>query len=387
LRVTGVDPRESLLTFSLVGGPVHELGRRLGLVRGANTVRLGLALGAIVWTVIAVLALLGGVGDQLFTLTVLGAHARLLIVIPLLFMCESWVIPRMSGFVRSLADSGIVRPHDLPTLNAEVARMNRWKDAWWPEVLLLLATIALALSGARLQNYGGSGAYDPTRHAMAAIVYFRVGLILFQFLFFRGLYRLALWGFFLWRVSRLDLRLLPAHPDRAGGLGGLEWVHQRFLPWILAISVLECASVAEDISAGRAALGSVYVLLALVLTLDAALFVAPLLVFTPKLWASRAKGLVDYMGLAGQYATAFERKWIERRDGAGEPLLGTADIQSLADLGGSIEVVEGMRWLPIGPRVLTQMAIAATVPFLPLLLFKYPLAELAQKFFARLLGL
>ena len=383
----GVDPREGLLTFSFVGGPVHELGRRLGLVRGANTVRLGLALGVTVWTVIAVLALFGGVGDQLFTLTVLGAHVRLLVAIPLFFMSESWAIPRMIEFVRSLASSEIVRPADVPVLNAEVARVIRWKDAWWPEALLLLGTIALAISGARLQNYGGSGVYDPTRHALAAIVYFRVGLVLFQFLFFRGVFRLALWGFFLWRVSRLDLRLLPAHPDGAGGLGALEWVHQRFIPWILAISALVCASVAEDIAAGRAALGSVYVVLALLLMVDATLFVAPLLVFTPRLWASRTKGLFDYMDLAGRYATAFERKWIGRKEPAGEPLLGTADIQSLADLSGSIEVIQGMRWLPIGPRVLTQMAIAAVVPFLPLLLFRYPLAELVQKFFTRLLGL
>ena len=34
-----------------------------------------------------------------------------------------------------------------------------------------------------------------------------------------------------------------------------------------------------------------------------------------------------------------------------------------------------------------QMTIAALVPFLPLLLFRYPLAELAQKLFTRLLGL
>jgi hypothetical protein len=32
-------------------------------------------------------------------------------------------------------------------------------------------------------------------------------------------------------------------------------------------------------------------------------------------------------------------------------------------------------------------ALAAIVPFAPLLLFQYPIAELAQKFFSRLLGL
>jgi hypothetical protein len=40
--------------------------------------------------------------------------------------------------------------------------------------------------------------------------------------------------------------------------------------------------------------------------------------------------------------------------------------------------------VPIGPRLLT---LAALAPLAPLLLFKYPLAELAEKFFARLVGL
>ena len=93
------------------------------------------------------------------------------------------------------------------------------------------------------------------------------------------------------------------------------------------------------------------------------------------------------MGLAGHYVSSFERKSNRESSTAGEPLLGTADIQSLADLGSSIEVVRTMRWIPSVRGVLTQMAIAALVPFLPLLLFRYPLAELVQKFVARLLGL
>ena len=46
-----------------------------------------------------------------------------------------------------------------------------------------------------------------------------------------------------------------------------------------------------------------------------------------------------------------------------------------------------MRWITIGPRLLTKMTLAAIVPLAPLLLFQYPLAELAQKFFSRLVGL
>ena len=67
--------------------------------------------------------------------------------------------------------------------------------------------------------------------------------------------------------------------------------------------------------------------------------------------------------------------------------MGSADLQSLADLNNAIGVVKSMRWITVGPRLLTMMTLAAAAPLTPLLLFQYPLAELAQKFFLRLVGL
>jgi hypothetical protein len=48
--------------------------------------------------------------------------------------------------------------------------------------------------------------------------------------------------------------------------------------------------------------------------------------------------------------------------------------------------VKGMRWITVGPRLLTMMTMAAIVPLAPLLLFQHPLAELAQKFLSKLVG-
>jgi len=60
-----LDAREEPLTFSFFGGPLHQLGRRLGLVRGdTTTVWLGLALGGGMWIMGAALALVGGIADR-----------------------------------------------------------------------------------------------------------------------------------------------------------------------------------------------------------------------------------------------------------------------------------------------------------------------------------
>jgi hypothetical protein len=225
------------------------------------------------------------------------------------------------------------------------------------------------------------------RGQSSAADYFHVGLNVFRFLLFRWGWKLTLWCWFLWRVSRLDLQLIPGHSDRAGGLGPLEGVHERFTPLVAALSAIACASFAESISTGALSVSAVYPTLALLLLMDGALFLAPLLVFTDKLWASRTKGVGAYMTLSARYVKEFEAKWTGGSIPEGEPLLGSADLQSLADLNNAIGVVKSMRWITVGPRLLTMMTLAAAAPLTPLLLFQYPLAELAQKFFSRLVGL
>jgi hypothetical protein len=173
-------------------------------------------------------------------------------------------------------------------LNADVARLKRLTDSPWPEALCLLAAIVVLITGTNPQ-YGISGAYDPARTTWSAWTYFRVDLPLFQFLVFRWVWRLGLWCWFLWRLSRLDLHLYAGHPDGSGGLASVGGVHERFTPLVAAISVFECAALAEDLSRGTVVIASVYPFLALLLLVDAALFLGPLLVFTDKMWACRTQ--------------------------------------------------------------------------------------------------
>ena len=200
-------------------------------------------LGPALWLVIVTLALMEGVQDRLFDLALVAGHARLLVIIPLFFACESWVAPRMTAFVATIARTGVVPPAAQSALHAEVSRINRWTNWWWPEALSLLGTAVMDATGSSLQTYGLSAANDPSRNALSAAVYFHVGLNVFRFLLFRWGWKLTLWCWFLWRVSRLDLQLIPGHSDRAGGLGPLEGVHERFTPLVAALSVIECTSL------------------------------------------------------------------------------------------------------------------------------------------------
>jgi hypothetical protein len=92
------------------------------------------------------------------------------------------------------------------------------------------------------------------------------------------------------------------------------------------------------------------------------------------------------MALAARYVTAFEAKWTGGDPPARDKLLGTPDLQALADLGQAISVVGGIRWITASRRLLTLMALAAIVPLLPLLAFEYTVLELVQRFFSKLIG-
>ena len=382
------DASANMPRFSLLGGPLYRLGVAAGLVRGrTNTVRMGLAIGLGLWLVAAVLGVLAG--RELFSLDMLGAHVRLLLAIPLMFFAESLIDPRLDDFMHVVVRSRIVPGEAALLLQQKLARVTRWKDGWLPDVICLL----LAVGFNHIVPYLPIPGLDSTARAVgvtdlsvAGVWYSVVCLGVLRFLLLRWILRLLLWMHCLWFLSRLPLRLVPAHADGVAGLGGLEVVHAHFAPLLLSISAVLAASFAVDIADGVMALEAVYPAAAAILLLDALIFVGPLLLFAPKLWACKVQGISDYMVLAEAYAGGFERKWL-RGEGPAEELLGSSDIQSLADLTTAVTVVREQRIVPASPRMLINLAIVALVPLAPLVLFKIPLTELAGQILGRLTGL
>jgi hypothetical protein len=53
-----------------------------------------------------------------------------------------------------------------------------------------------------------------------------------------------------------------------------------------------------------------------------------------------------------------------------------ADIQSLADMGNSFRFVVEMRNVPFGRRAVLELALAAAIPCVPLLLLVVPVSEI-----------
>jgi hypothetical protein len=111
----------------------------------------------------------------------------------------------------------------------------------------------------------------------------------------------------------------------------------------------------------------------------------PLLVFASQLAQAKRKGLHEYGTLAERYVREFDTKWLRCGAPADEPLVGSGDIQSLADLANSYEVVRTMRIAPITRDAVIGLAAATLLPIVPLVLTMMPLEELMTKLFKILL--
>jgi hypothetical protein len=105
----------------------------------------------------------------------------------------------------------------------------------------------------------------------------------------------------------------------------------------------------------------------------------PLMVFAGQLARAKRAGLGEYGVLAQHYVREFDAKWIRGGRDPGEPLVGSADIQSLADLANSFDVIRTMRYVPFSKETVFQLGIVTLAPLLPLSLTMISLEELLKR--------
>jgi len=212
----------------------------------------------------------------------------------------------------------------------------------------------------------------------AGLWYHFVAVPILQFFLFRWIWRLISWTLFLRDMARLDLELVATHPDRAAGLGFLGGAHLSLAIFPFAFSCVLSAHVAFQVHFEAVAVMSFKVVFAVYLVAMLLLILGPLLIFTPLLARTRRQGLREYGIFANTYNRAFHQRWVAGEPPADEPLLGSADIQSLADLGNSFGLIREMKIFPFSQQQILQIAIISSLPGLPLIFLVMPVGEILQ---------
>ena len=379
--------------FSLVmGGPIFQLFRRSHLAGDGLDLlaRRILVITLIAWPPLLVLSAFGshlsGVSVQLPFLRDIEAHVRLLVALPVLIGAELLVHSRIRPIVKAFLARRIIRQQDLPKFIAAIDSAMNLRNSI-PLELGLLALVFSAgqwswRSQAALLSTATWYAIPQGGHlhlTAAGYWYAYVSVPIFQFILLRWYLRFFIWFRFLWQTSRLDLHLIPTHPDRAGGLAFLGKSAYAFSPILFAQGALLAGLIASRVLHGgekllsfkMEAIGFIGFFLVFVL--------GPLTMFTPQLASAKRKGLGDYGLLASAYVEAFEKKWVGRDPSADDELLGTGDIQSLADLGNSYAMVRDMRAVPFDMQDIVRLAAVTALPLLPLGLLIFSLEQMVTQ--------
>ena len=384
-------PESPAPSFSLVsGGLCYRVAHALRLVRGDGNYDwwFPALIVALAWVPLIALGIVERkiTGHSIPLLAGYGVHARLLVAIPLFFVAESSLHMRTQRCI-----DRFIRGDWAVEGEATVARVTgwatRWRDAITPEIILLV--VGMLGSQAILQGMGASidvvrGPHLASRWSPAAVWYGFVALPIYQFLAYRWLWRWGLWSWVLWKLSRLHLRPMATHPDLQGGLGFLSEPAAGFAFVLLGLNFVQAAVWADRVLFEHVSVMLFKSPLAVLVVACVAVALGPLLVFARPLWRARFDAVRAYDRLATDYTRLFHARWIEdpRRDG----LLGTPDLQSLADLGNSYDVIRRMRVVPIGARAIAIIVAAVVIPMIPLVLMQVPLMELVRKLGAIALG-
>jgi hypothetical protein len=378
--------------FSLApGGPLFQLLCRAHLSDDALALvkRRIVVISLVAWLPLLVLSALGG---RLFggrvTLPFLWdmeVHIRFLFVIPLFLAAELVVHQRMRPLVNQFLERDLVPRAERARFDAAVASAVRARNSIVAEVVLiaLVYIVGVMIVWRHYMSLDTATWYaTPSAHgttlSLAGSWYGVVSLPIYQFLLLRWLFRLFVWARFLWQVARIHLNLNPLHPDRAGGLGFLSGVLSAFLPLALAIGGVVAGPLADHIIYSGAKLTEFAQPIGVGVAIVVLLFVGPLSVFAPQIARAKRTGLIEYGAEAQRYVVAFDTKWLRGGAPREEQFLGSGDIQSLADLSNSFEVVRTMRIAPISRQDLVRIAVAVLVPIAPLLLTIMPLDQLLK---------
>jgi hypothetical protein len=381
---------ETLDTVSLIrGGALYRFQEVAHLIRPtqwnmARRIFLAVMVG---WVPLVALTAMSGSRVSLVTLLKdYRVFARVFIAVPLLIAGQKPIEERFRLIVRHFLDSGLLAPEDRPRFQAILVTIRRLKDAWIPE----LALVSLACVGGILfvgndlmwdapwsvRMMGSSVSYSP-----AGWYFELITQTIYTALLGLAIWKWCLYVLFFWRVSRLELQLVACDPDQSGGLGFVGYSPVAFLPVAIAASTAVGSVLRYEALHLLFSIELLIMILVLWVMVVLLLFVGPLAIFGPKLGYLRRMGHLQYGSLAHLQAEQFHQKWIHARQAHIDGLLAAPELNALSALATTFDRLQGINTFPVNRVMLIQIACAAPIPMLPVIMTQIPLKELLRIIF------
>jgi hypothetical protein len=375
------EPPAASTEVSLVrGGPFYRLEEAARLIGPKNWNlgrRITLAV-TITWLAPVLIAVLSNRGGVMELIKSYPIAARMLIAVPVLFAGLTIMDLHFRVIVAHIYSTDLLDAEDMPRMNEILATLVRLRDSVVPELVMLLIIAARTASVYQSQIvdqpalvYRIAGEFHLTPAGWYGVL---VSATLFQFLLLLNLWKWLLWIFFAFKLSRLDLNLVPTHPDENGGLGFLGMSPIAFAPTAFAAAAVTGAVWRHQIIHNGALLMTFKLPAIALVVIIAIVALGPLLVFVPKLAALRRRGILEY-SIVGQIQSAgFHQKWVVNRTGNEGELIDAPEVMSLLNYGLEYDRIKALNPFPTDKGALIGLALSVAVPALPTILAVIPLA-------------
>lgn len=311
------------------------------------------------------------------------SYGRFLISIPAIFIAEKFINLQTSSSLVHFVESGIISENNVREYESLLNKYRKLSDSKSLQVVIfIISTLNIFL----VKTFWGSlmdftsWKYDAVNDSITAAGYWYmiISLPVLKYLIFRLFCKFLLWTWFLRNISRMNLNLIAIDPDKSGGLGFLGIVQSSFGFLGFAQAAIASSEIANQVIYNGVPIEE-YRFSLLVIPIVVIVYLSPLFYFSRKLGKLKLDGIMIYSTLTHKYSNLFEDKWIRGNNiNDNESILGSGDIQSLADIGATYEVVENIRVFPINLNIFLFMLIMVTIPFIPLLFLKFNIKQILE---------
>jgi hypothetical protein len=309
------------------------------------------------------------------------SHVRFLLIIPMLVFAEGGVDNRLRMVTSQFFKAGILNADDLPHYQEIKNRVMRLTESVAADTVILVivaANIFIRWWGRPVQinmwmfnqgNPGGSLSW-------AGDWFFFFSVPIFQFILLRWVWRWMIWVYYFFKISQMPLKLSPAHPDLAGGIGFLGMPPGPFMRINLALAVLFSALITQRIVLLHQRLPDYYIIIGGFAFFSILLNVLPLLPFLKPLAIQRRAGIYKYSTLIMEHHKEFEEKWFN--ENKTETILGAPDASSMIDLNSSFETILKMRIVPFNLKIMMSSIVISVLPLIPLFALEFNVIDILK---------
>jgi len=355
----------------------------LGVVRRALFFALFTWLPIVVWAAFESRLLDQATGEPL--LAHYGIHVRCLVAIPLLILAEAMALRIVRTLVSQFIENGLIIDSQRARFAQIIRDTSRLRDESFPWVIVFALTLLWIIGVPdSIHEHELSWATVGSGIGFGGWWFLYVVRPIFTILLLGWLWRIGLLFRLFYLISKLDLALVPAHPDGMGGLGFLQKLPKAFVLVTLAMSAVLASRWIHDSLYHQVPLDTLKLPLLSFVVLWGLTVLTPLLAFTGKMFSARKKALRQYSALLAEHGRLVHEKWILGKKIGERAILEAPELGPSADIEAIYKAVKKMRTIPIGKSCLMPIVAPIALPMIIVTATQIPLLKIITTLFKAL---